>query len=322
MVLVLCMAFVLSLASGSAVGVDEREAILQKKETKNILLLGRDSSSGLADAIIIASVNADREKLTLLQIPRDTYIFTSEEKYKKINGASAILGSDSALCNRLSDSFGIELDGYISFDTELVRDAVDMLGGVELNVPMDMDYDDPYQNLSIHLKAGRQRLTGSQAVGFVRYRAGYLRADLGRIDAQKLFLAALAKSAVEKLDSRDIIPLAKIALRYIKTDLPITDIAVLSKELLKMTPEKLEFVTLPGEEVQSSTSGAWFYILSRSGCERLFEALGAETAFDSEHIFSDSARKEFEDIYGRDIEARIYNAAALDGEGIEIIPKK
>ena len=73
MVLVLCMAFVLSLASGSAVGVDEREAILQKKETKNILLLGRDSSSGLADAIIIASVNADREKLTLLQIPRDPH---------------------------------------------------------------------------------------------------------------------------------------------------------------------------------------------------------------------------------------------------------
>ena len=291
------------------------------KEKLNILLLGRDDSSGLADAIVIASVDTEQNILTLIQIPRDTYINLGENSYKKINGAAKILGGDRELCEKISQSMGIDVDGYVSFDADLVREIVDVIGGVELCVPIDMDYDDPYQDLSIHLKKGRQILNGEQAISFVRYRKGYLRADIGRIDAQKIFLSAFSATLIEKIDAKDILPLLKIAMRYIKTDLPTSRIISLGRAMYKTPIENIRFATMPGEEVQSERSGAWFYILSRSGCEEILQSIGADGAFDGGQIYSDKSRYEFEEIYNREIKARIYNAGKIDGEGIEIIPK-
>ena len=290
-------------------------------ETLNVLVLGKDDSSSLADVVMLVNINTSDKKVTLLQIPRDTYINLGEESYKKINGASKFLGGDSKLCEKISDSMGIDVDGYVSFDTDLVRETVDVLGGVELYVPMDMDYDDPYQNLSIHLRKGKQILSGDEAVSFVRYRKGYLRADIGRIDAQKIFVSAFAKTLFEKTNIRDVLPLSKMVMRYIKTDLPITELASLGFAMYKTSPENISFATMPGEEVQSQKSGAWFYILSHSGCAELLESLGAESEFDTGHIYSDKTRTEFEEIYNREIKAHIYNAAEIDGEGIEITPK-
>ena len=102
----------------------------------------------------------------------------------------------------------------------------------------------------------------------------------------------------------------------------IAEIVSIFKTALSVRAEDISFVTLPGEEVRSSESGAWFYIASLAGCEFLLKELGAERGFDSEHLFSDVSRDEFEDIYGKEIFARIYNAAEINGEGIEIIPKK
>lgn len=321
LLLVLCL-FVPILAVSSITRSDEygEAAFTEINGVKNILLLGRDDSSGLADSVMLALVDTEKTELTLAQIPRDTYITLGEDCYKKINGASGVLDGEPELCDKLSQAFGLRVDGYISFDTRIIRELVDTFGGVEVNVPMDMDYDDPYQGLSIHLQKGKQRLSGSEAVGFVRYRAGYLRADLGRIDAQKIFLSAFAKSALEKLGSDDILPLARLTLRYIKTDLPVTALASLAKSMFDITPDNINFVTFPGEEVKSSKSGAWFYILSQSGCEQLLRTFGCDGSFDGEHIFSDEMRAEFEEIYDKAIEAKIYNAAEIDGEGIDIAP--
>ena len=290
-------------------------------EKINLLVLGKDDSSSLCDVIILVNVNTADKKLTALQIPRDTYINLGEDSYKKINGASKSLGGDIELCEKISESMGIDIDGYVSFDGDFVREIVDVLGGVELYVPIDMDYEDPYQNLSIHLKKGKQTLNGDQAISFVRYRKGYLRADIGRIDAQKIFLSALVKKLIEKTDAKDILPLSKVAMRYIKTNLPISRLISLGRAMQKTPIENICFATMPGEEVQSKKSGAWFYILSHLGCEELLQSIGADSLFDSEHIYSDKCRDEFEEIYNREIKARIYNAGEIDGEGIEIIPK-
>lgn len=290
-------------------------------ETLNVLVLGKDDSSSLADVVMLVNINTAEQKVMLLQIPRDTYINLGEGSYKKINGASKFLGGDTKLCEKISHTMGIDVEGYISFDTALVREIVDVIGGVELYVPMDMDYDDPYQNLSIHLKKGKQTLSGDEAVSFVRYRKGYLRADIGRIDAQKIFVSAFAKSLFEKITVKDILPLSKMAMRYIKTDLPVTELASIGFAMYRSSPENISFATMPGEEVKSEKSGAWFYILSRGGCEEILRSIGAESEFDTEHIYSDKSRSEFEEIYNREIKAHVYNAAEIDGEGIEIIPK-
>ena len=289
------------------------------QENENILVLGKDDASSLADVIILANVNSADKTLTLLQIPRDTYVNFGDD-CKKINGASKHIG-DGELCKKLSESMGLDIEGYIAFDTDFVRELVDLFGGVELYVPMDMDYDDPYQNLSIHLKKGKQILNGSAAVGFVRYRKGYLRADIGRIDAQKIFVSAFAKKLIEKTEAKDILPLSKMAMRYIKTNLPISNLVSLGRAMCQISPENICFATMPGEEVKSPKSGAWFYVLSKSGCAKLVESIGAKSEFDKSHVYSDESRAEFEEIYNREMEARIYNAVDIDGEGIEIKPK-
>ena len=315
--LVLCLLAPVLLVQSGTYKNDKTEI----PETLNVLVLGKDDSSSLADVVMLVNLNVTEKSLSILQIPRDTYIDLGDGNYKKINGASKLLGGDGELCRKLSESLGINIGGYVSFDSELVRKMVDAIGGVEVFVPADMDYDDPYQELSIHLKKGKQKLDGKEAVGFVRYRQGYLRADIGRIDAQKIFLSAFAKTALEGLSVKDILPLSKLALRYIRTDLPINRLVALGVAMKDITADRISLATMPGEEVQSQKSGAWFYILSKSGCEEILKRIGAESGFDASHIYSDKSRAEFEEIYNREIKARIYNAAEIDGEGIEIKPK-
>lgn len=319
--LLACVALLICSPQTIAYGETPKNEIADASGIKNLLLLGRDNSSGLADVIILVSVNIEEKALTAIQIPRDTYVFLGEDSYKKINGAPSLLGGEAELCKTLGEAAGIDIDGYISFDTRLIKDAVNALGGIELFVPADMDYDDPYQGLSIHLKKGLQRLSGEEAVGFVRYRSGYVRADIGRMDAQKIFLAAAARTAVEEISGADIFPLAKLTLKYVKTNLTLSSLTSLASSVKKATTENISFVTLPGEEIQSSKSGAWFYILSKSGCEKIFSKIGSKSEFDKKHLFSDAFRSEFEEIYNREIETRIYNAAEIDGEGIDIATK-
>ena len=314
--LLLCILAPILLVSGEK----EPQNQVQIPQSTTVLLLGKDDASGLADFVALFNLDTEQNSVMLVQIPRDTYISIPNARYKKLNGAAKLLGSENELCALLSESMGIDIDGFVAFDSRFVKEVVDLLGGVELTVPMDMDYEDPYQKLSIHLKKGKQRLNGEQAVGFVRYRKGYLRADIGRGDAQKIFLSALAKTTLERVGKKDVLPLARLALRYVKTDLPIDRLVSLGGSMGKLTPENLCFATMPGEEVKSQESGAWFYLLSRSGCKELLECLGGGE-FDKGHIYSDAQRTEFEEIYNKDVKARIYNASEIDGEGIDITPK-
>lgn len=286
----------------------------------NLLVCGKDSTSGLDDTIMLISVDETQNSVVFLQIPRDTYVDFGGDGYKKINGASQKLGGYKALCRELSDSVGVKIDGYVAFDSEFVKKAIDAIGGVEVNVPCNMDYDDPYQDLSIHLKKGMQTLDGKSAVGFVRYRSGYLRADIGRMDAQKIFIASLARSFAKKAKGLKLLSLASLSLRYIKTDVPINKLLATYNVLKDSSFEKMSFATMPGEEVRSKQSGAWFYILSKSGCRELVEKIGG-VGFDEAHIYSDKSREEFEEIYNREIKARVYTAEEIDSKGIEIIPK-
>jgi len=315
-ILICLLAPVLFIQSGAI--SPKKEASL---ETFNLLVCGRDSASGLDDAIMLVSLDEANENVTFFQIPRDTYVNLGDNGYKKINGASKKLGGYKELCDEISRSMNVEINGYVAFDSEFVKKAIDAIGGVDINVPVDMDYDDPAQDLSIHLKKGMQTLDGKAAVGFVRYRSGYLRADIGRMDAQKIFISALAKSFAKKANGMKLLSLASLSLRYIKTDIPINRLLSAYNTLKDSPPEKMSFVTMPGAEVRSEKSGAWFYILSKSGCEELLGKINGGAKFDEKHIYSDKSRSEFEAVYNKEIKAHVYTADKIDGEGIEIIPK-
>ena len=155
----------------------------------------------------------------------------------------------------------IRLDRYICMDTAGFREIIDAIGGVDMEVPFDMDYEDPEQDLYIHLKAGYQHLDGEKAEQFVRYRSGYLEGDIGRISAQRLFLTALANQVKTKLDLSSAVSIAKTALQYVTTDLSVAEIGYFAKNAFSVDLAKMTFTTLPGGGVINPDTGASYYVM-------------------------------------------------------------
>lgn len=296
------------------------EAVLADVTEYRVLILGKDDAADLTDVMMLASFDLETPSLSVMQIPRDTYLAYTSADYKKINGAVRSLGGERALCDFLGKAMGVSIDGYVSFDLDFVEDVVDMLGGVEVDVPFDMEYDDPYQDLSIHLKKGTQTLSGKEAAHFIRYRSGYLRGDLGRIDAQKLFVASFLRAFLEKGDAGDLPRAAMLVAKYLRTDMRVDTLVALTGIVKRVSPADVTLLTLPGEEVQSQYSGAWYYVLSQSGMREVMERfLGADgSVFDSQRQFVDQKRSSFREIYEKNIPPEAYTAEELLGGGLQI----
>lgn len=316
------LAFVLlSIAAFSFLGMSVVRGFRASQTGKSdgvyrLLLLGQDDAAELCDVMMVASFDSKEGRMSIVQIPRDTYFAYTQGSYKKINAAARALGGADRLSDKLSEALGVSIDGYMSFDLDFVKDAVDMVGGVELFVPCDMDYDDPEQGLSIHLKKGKQTLTGEEAVGFVRFRSGYVRADLDRMDAQKMFLAAFAKAFSERVGYSELAGVILLGMRHLKTDMRIDTALALAREMRKLPQSSITVLTLPGEEIRSAQSGAWYYILSREGCEeaiREYLATDGEVyaGFDVGRLFTNENRSEFHSLYEKRIPAQPYTFAGL-----------
>jgi LCP family protein required for cell wall assembly len=270
-----------------------------------LLVAAKDPSSGLSDVMMLLSYDPPKGEITVLQLPRDTYFRGGSESYRKINGAPAAIGMET-LAKRFGDAFGISVDAYVRLSSDAFRRAVDALGGVELDVPEDMDYDDPAQGLSIHLKKGRQTLDGKSAEGFVRYRSGYGRGDLDRLDAQKLFLSALAKRVMATDGS--LMRLASALLPCIETDLSLSEVSALWGTRKDGQSTGLSFVTAPGAEVTGRDGGSYYSLSAPAMEELLARYFGAERGFDPEGLFLHESHEDFVRAY------RTYAAYRLWGE--------
>ena len=263
------------------------------------LVAGSDATSGLCDVLMLVSIDRASHEVFVLQIPRDTYAKYTEKSYRKLNGAYASLGGMDGFREFLSKALGVSIDRTLHLSPSAFRSAVDALGGVEIDLPRDLDYDDPAQKLSIHLKAGKQTLDGAGAEQFVRYRAGYVQGDLDRIDAQKLFLSALFR----KVSELGVFEAATLAIRMrneVDTDLEASDIFSLAGELISLSPDRVFFVTAPVAAVTAEKSGASYYVLSAPAMEELLvRHFGAsEGGFDSECVFLNENNERFRKIYG------------------------
>lgn len=284
----------------------------------NILVVGKDKAAGLTDVMMLASLDTKAQQLSLLQIPRDTYAAYTDRDYKKINGAYAALGGQG-LVRFLNENMGTDIDHYVCVDLDVLGEMVDLMGGVRMNVPQDMDYDDPAQNLHIHIKAGDQVLGGKDAQSFVRFRSGYALADVGRMDAQKLFMSSLANQAKEKLTLGQMMNLACRCFGKVKTDMKLSDCLECVKQLRSVEMSSMHMATLPGESARmNGDSGAWYYILNKAATEQLVQStLKAEQPFDPNGVFTNTKKSAFDRIYsapGERYSVHGYTAQdALDG---------
>ena len=223
------------------------------------LLLGCDAVSGNTDTIMVGTFDAQKYTVDVVSIPRDTMVNVSWTTKK----ANTLYGNDNVerAMSGFSDLLGYNLDFYVVVNLEAFVQMVDAVGGITYDVPdvegggRGMNYDDPYQDLSIHLKPGTQLLTGKQAIGVVRYRKGYTNADIGRIGTQQDFLRTAASQIIANKNSIKLKDIVTIFLKYVKTDLDYGECMWFAKELFKMDAENITFHTLPGKYDDAVSQG-------------------------------------------------------------------
>ena len=238
----------------------------RKEGFYNFLVVGRDKAGLNTDVIMVASFDMANNKAAIVQIPRDTYIEASPlAGNKKINavfstgyssvrraGGTAdecIEGGMTALSDALLSSFGIVIDRYVHVNIQGFREIVDAIGGVEVTVQQDMYYSDPEQGLDIALKAGTQTLNGAQAEGFVRFRYGYVNADLGRMDAQKIFMTSLMKKLISPSTVSKLPKLVSVVSENTVTDISVADMTTFATAALKLDLGSISMFTMQGEPV-------------------------------------------------------------------------
>ncbi|MBE6911835.1 MAG: LytR family transcriptional regulator [Ruminococcaceae bacterium] len=212
-----------------------------------ILVAGLDKVSQSTDTIMLATFDTNAKKISVLSIPRDT-ITRVKRSNKKINSAYAAHSGDIfALYDEVESVTGIRPDKYALVRVEGFVKLIDALGGVAVDVPVDMHYSDPEQNLTIDIDKGVQVLDGYDSMGFMRYRKNYALGDIGRIQVQHTFIKALA----DKMLCAETIPkipvIMEIILENVETDLTLGNGIWLGKEFVSMDFESdIRTDTLPG----------------------------------------------------------------------------
>lgn len=235
----------------------------------NVLVVGLEDSR--TDTIMVASYDMENKTADLISIPRDTYyprdVYDSPD-LKKINSVYAQEGIEG-LVPAVQEILGIPLDKYVIVDYEAVIACVDLLGGVEVNVPFHMIYSDPYDDppLYIDIPEGNQVLNGEQSLKFLRYRKGYDNQDLGRINAQQQFI----KSALKKALGLKLPSLINEAYSYIETNVNVTDLLFMADDIVGFSTDNITLTTMPGAE--TPLEGLSFYIPDKDGIKDVVEEL-------------------------------------------------
>lgn len=222
-----------------------RSHLERKTDFYTILLAGVDDHNGGSDTNILVAVDAANDSIYGVSIPRDTKAIL-DGKAHKINYAYNSGGME-LMAATVSEQLGIPVDYTVQVDLQGFVALVDAIDGVNFDVPMDMDYEDPYQDLSIHIKKGYQRLNGEDALKVVRFRKGYASQDIGRMNTQQEFLKAAARQVLTPASLTKLDDFVKIFQSYVETDLTLGNLAWLGKEAISMGADAIEFSTLPNE---------------------------------------------------------------------------
>ena len=243
-----------------------------------VLILGRDTGGGgNTDTMLLASYDVTNQKATVMSIPRDTMVNVSWD-IKKINSVYNTYGGGDrgiqALYKEISQLVGFEPDYQVIIEWEAVGEIVDAMGGVWFDVPRNMNYDDPLQNLHIHQEKGYRLLTGEDAMEVLRYRhdnrkngvtLGYPEGDVGRIKTQQAFLKAMVEQLLKVENVPKVRQFIQVFQDNVETNLTFQNILWFAQAafLGGLKAENVEFVTMPG----NSSAYAYSASISRANGE-------------------------------------------------------
>lgn len=285
------------------------------------LIMGLDDAADNTDAILMVSYDSADNTAAVVQMPRDTYC-NFGDRLNKINHLYssyrlAELSKKDAMRNTadfIGNQLGIEFDGYFAITTQLFKDFIDSIGGVEITLPEEFHYVSNNANYSFSLKKGKNILDGRKSEIFVRYRNGYSLGDLGRIDIQKIFINGLYNTVSHRVDYDELLKAAAVVGKGAVTDFSVTEFLIMMlKHSSKFRDVEISYVTMPGAAIEDA-SGIWYYILNKNKSEEVLTKFlfGKSGEFDKEHKFSDIQKTGFEGIYKSDkIKYKVYKSGNI-----------
>ena len=270
-------------ANGNILGaiLGHNKETLKNLDKLQVLILGE--STGMSDTIIVASYDPKTQEAALLTIPRDTFTGpdrASARYYHKINALYNYGETPEKTLAAVNEITGLDVKYYILVDTEALIELVDQIGGLQYNVPINMNYDDSTQNLHIHLTAGEHTLTGAQVEQLVRFRHNndgtsypydYGNEDHGRTRTQRNVIIEIAKQSFKLKNITEISNIIDIFKEYVDTNMDLDSIKDYLPYASKMNMDNVKVGSLPGKD--DVVNGIWFFFHDEEETKELVDEL-------------------------------------------------
>ncbi len=250
---------------------------LEAPRKTNFMLVGLDQTELLADVILVGCFDSKTQDITLISIPRDTYVEMSPElraemkadginipSQLKINAVHSYAGTEKGayyLEKYLEEMLGIEIDYYAEVNTEAFRDIVDAVGGIDMEIrPEGYHYYDPTQDLVIDVPGGMQHLDGEMAEGVVRYRHDYAQGDIERIEVQQQFMHEFFNQVLSKQNlTENGLSILKTCIEYTNTNFPLSELPKYLQYVPQLSEDSLIMLTAPG--TPQMINGVSYYLI-------------------------------------------------------------
>jgi LCP family protein required for cell wall assembly len=258
----------------------------EEKTKTTFAVFGVDRDGFRTDVTMLVFFDHKTLNMDIVSIPRDTRIDIPDDIYIdmkskrrnapktiKINEVPSYSENSPEKRNEtsvavLEEIFDVDIDYYINIDLKGFKYIVDLIGGVEVYIPEDMYYNDPFQDLHINLKKGLRTLNGDRAEQLVRNRKSYANGDLGRIDMQHEFMIAFMEQLLKPKNKINMVNLSGTALMYVDTN--FDKVVDYLDYLDKISVDKLSLTVLPGEDIFEGRS---YFIYDEEKCRELFDKI-------------------------------------------------
>lgn len=221
----------------------------RKDGVYTFMIIGMDKVAYNTDTIMVGRMDTINHSIEIVNIPRDTYV-NVRTKIKKINSIYpyAVTKGENGVKNLrrgIEKLVGFPIDSYAFVDIVAAAKIVDTVGGVDFDVPVNMHYDDPGQDLHIDIDKGMQHLDGEDFVKVMRFRNTYQQGDLDRIKVQQDLLSALSDKLLSAGNIKNIDELLNIYDKYVETNLTKNNLYFYLQQFLLMDSESVHFQMMP-----------------------------------------------------------------------------
>lgn len=223
--------------------------LLPETHVLHVMVLGVDrraDDAGRSDTLMIAAFDEEKEKASLLSVPRDTRVAIDGHDYDKINHAYAFGGHELSQ-KSVENLIGTKIDHYIMIDTKAFERIIDAMGGVDIDVEKRMYYEDPWDDnggLLIDIWPGQQHMNGNKAIQYVRYRDG--EGDIGRIGRQQKFMKAVISHLISPQTIPKLPAIVKEISSAVETDMSVTELLEFANHLKTVHENGVSAQMVPG----------------------------------------------------------------------------